>query len=337
MAQQTRKPIVVLGAGSWGTALALLLERTGNPVRLWSYDSEQANVLNTLRENPAYLPGIHLPESILISDNLHQLLDGVEDVFIVVPSFAFLDTVIQLKEIVPTGLRIIWGTKGIDPKTHQLLGDVVKNSYGADTPMALISGPSFAKEVARGLPTAVSLAGNNEVFNRDMIARMHSDMFRVYLNADFVGLELCGVVKNILAIAVGVSDGVGFGANARSALMTRGLAEMRRLCLALGGHEHTLLSLAGVGDLILTCTDDQSRNRRFGLLLGRGHSTHTAQQEIGQAIEGYSNTKQVYYLAHKHHVDMPIVDCLYRVMYEAADIKEQVTILMNRDPRTESI
>lgn len=335
MKLQTRKPILVLGAGSWGTALALLLDRTGNDVRLWSYDALQVKDFNTLHENPRYLPGITIPKSIVVSDDLQALLAGVEDILIVVPSFAFLETLQRVKEIVPQGLRIAWGTKGIDPNTHQLLGHVVQQHYHPDTSMAVISGPSFAKEVAIGLPTAVSLAGNDESFNHDMIARMHSDMFRVYHNVDFVGLELCGVVKNILAIAIGVSDGVGFGANARSALMTRGLAEMRRLCLALGGKEQTLMSLAGIGDLVLTCTDDQSRNRRFGLLLGRERNIETAKREIGQAIEGYSNTKQLYHLAHQHGVDMPIVDCLYRVVYEDADIKEQVSILMGRDPRAE--
>lgn len=330
-----RKPILVLGAGSWGTALALLLERTGNEVRLWSYDTEQARELNTLRENPPYLPGIALPESMRISADLEAMLDGVEDLLVVVPSSAFHETLSKVKAIKPKGLRIAWGTKGIDPKTHLLLGDVVQSVYGANTPMAALSGPSFAKEVALGLPTAISLAGNDDAFNEDLIARMHSDMFRVYLNSDLIGVELCGVIKNILAIAIGISDGVGFGANARSALMTRGLAEMRRLCLALGGQEQTLMSLAGIGDLVLTCTDDQSRNRRFGLLLGRERSVESAMREIGQAVEGYSNTKQLHYLMHEHDIDMPIADCLYRVMYEDANIREQVAVLMGRDARSE--
>jgi len=233
--KQTHKPILVLGAGSWGTALALLLNRTGNDVRLWSYDEKQVELLNTLHENPAYLPGVAIPESIRISDNLEEQLDGVDDILIVVPSFAFYETLMKVKAIKPTGLRIAWGTKGIDPKTHKLLGDVVRAHYDPATSVAVLSGPSFAKEVAVSLPTAVSLAGNDDAFNDSLVARMHSDMFRVYVNSDFIGLELCGVVKNILAIAIGVSDGVGFGANARSALLTRGLAEMRRLCLALGG------------------------------------------------------------------------------------------------------
>lgn len=334
--QQTPKPILVMGAGSWGTALALLLDRNNNPVRLWSYDKRQAETINTLHENPSYLPGIAIPERIRVSNDLASLLEGVDDVLIVVPSFAFLDTLKLLKQHRPTGLRIAWGTKGIDPESHQLLGDVVSEYYGAKTPMAIISGPSFAKEVALALPTAVSIAGNNDTFNQDLIERMHSAMFRVYHNPDFIGVELCGVVKNILAIGVGISDGVGFGANARSALMTRGLAEMRRLCLALGGQEQTLMSLAGVGDLILTCTDDQSRNRRFGFALGRERNIETAKREIGQAIEGYSNSKQLYHLARHHDIDMPIVDGLYQILYEDADIRQQVQLLMGRDPRSET-
>lgn len=335
MQQTPKKPIVVLGAGSWGTALALLLDRNNNAVRLWSHDPQQVEVICTQRENPAYLPGIPIPNSIEVSDDLAALMDGVDDVLVVVPSYAFLETLNRLRAIRPHGLRIVWGTKGIEPESHQLLGDVVSQHYGPETPMAVISGPSFAKEVALAQPTAVSVAGNNEVFTQDLIQRMHSAMFRVYNNPDFIGLELCGVVKNILAIGVGISDGVGFGANARSALMTRGLAEMRRLCLALGGQEQTLMSLAGVGDLILTCTDDQSRNRRFGFALGRARDIEAAKQEIGQAIEGYSNSKQLYHLAHRHNIEMPIVDCLYRILYEGADIQEQAQILMGRDPNIE--
>ncbi|PHQ81492.1 MAG: glycerol-3-phosphate dehydrogenase [Coxiella sp. (in: Bacteria)] len=242
--QQTHnKPILVLGAGSWGTALALLLFRNGNTVRLWSYDPQQVAQLNTLHENPAYLPGIELPPDLFISNDLEALLDGVDDVLIVVPSCGFSDAVKQLKAIRPEGLRIAWGTKGLDPDTHQMLSDVVREIYHPDVSLAVISGPSFAKEVALLMPTGLSLAGNDDAFNSDLIDRLHSPMFRVYLNPDLIGVELCGVVKNVLAITVGISDGIGLGANARSAIITRGLAEMSRLCSALGGQEQTLMSL----------------------------------------------------------------------------------------------
>ena len=330
-------PLLILGAGSWGTALTLLLHANGVPVRLWSHDAKQVALMNTLHENPAYLPNSHLPEDLLISNDLAQLLDGVNDVFIVVPSIAFLEVVLQLKSLRPHGLRIAWGTKGLEPHSYLMLHDVIAQHYGEDTPVAVLSGPSFAKEVACGLPTAVSLAGNNAAFNHSLIERFHNKSFRVYLNHDLAGIELCGVVKNALAIMVGMSDGLGFGANARSALMTRGLSEMSRLCLAVGGKAQTLMSLAGVGDLILTCTDDQSRNRRFGLALAKSGDVITAIKDIGQAIEGYSNAKQLYQLAKQHHVDMPIVDCLYRILYEGADVKEQALLLMERSPKDEQL
>ncbi len=333
--QQTLKSILVLGAGSWGTALAILLEKNGNPTRLWSYDAAQADMLNTTRENSRFLPGIKIPEGIIISNNLNTLMQGVDDILIVVPSFAFSETLKKLKAIRPTGLRIAWGTKGLEPTTHHMLHDVVADIFSADIPMAVLSGPSFAKEVARSLPTAVSLAGNNDQFNQDLLARFHSGTFRVYLNKDITGVELCGVVKNVLAIAVGISDGIGFGANTRSVLITRGLAEMKNLCLAVGGDAKTLMSLAGIGDLVLTCTDDQSRNRRFGLALGRNLNIAAAQQEIGQAIEGYSNAQQLYELAKQYQVDMPIVKSLYNILYNSADIKEEVLTLMSRDPKME--
>jgi glycerol-3-phosphate dehydrogenase (NAD(P)+) len=333
--QEKHNPLLVLGAGSWGTALALLLHGNGVPVRLWTYDLQQAEQLNTLHENRDYLPGIALPQDMPISNDLEKLLQGIDDVLIVVPSTAFLETVLRLKSLRPHGLRIAWGTKGLDPHSNLMLHDVVACHYGRDTPVAVLSGPSFAKEVALSLPTAVSLAGNDAAFNRSLIERLHGQSFRVYLNADLVGVELCGVVKNALAIVVGMSDGIGFGVNARSALITRGLAEMSRLCLAVGGQAQTLMSLAGIGDLVLTCTDDQSRNRRFGLALAKSHDVKTAIKDIGQAVEGYSNARQLYELAQQHHVDMPIVECLYRILYEGADVKEQALLLMERSPKDE--
>lgn len=335
MSIHTQDPILVLGAGSWGTALALLLHANGVPVRLWSHDKNQVTLMNELHENTAYLPHILLPQDLPISHHLAELLEGISDVLIVVPSSAFLEVILQLKSLRPQGLRIAWGTKGFDPHSHLMLHDVVAQYYGEHTPVAVLSGPSFAKEVARLLPTAISLAGNDEAFNQSLIKRLHSSTFRVYLNDDLVGIELCGIVKNALAIMVGMSDGLEFGANARSALMTRGLSEMSRLCLAVGGRAETLMSLAGVGDLILTCTDDQSRNRRFGLALAKSHDVAVAIKSIGQAIEGYSNAKQLYLLAQHHQVNMPIVECLYRILYEGANVREQAMLLMARNPKDE--
>jgi glycerol-3-phosphate dehydrogenase (NAD(P)+) len=333
--RQTHKPILVLGAGSWGSALALLLHRQGVPVRWWTNALEQAQQVNTLHENPVYLPGVDIPHDLVLSDDLPALLDGIEDVLIVVPSFAFYETLLRLKSIRPQGLRLAWATKGLEPNKRELLHDVVASVYGADAPMAVISGPSFAKEVAVACPTAVSIACNNDDFLADLMQRMHSAFFRMYQNTDLTGVELCGVVKNVMAIGVGICDGLGLGANTRCALITRGLAEMTRLCVAVGGQAETAMSLAGVGDLILTCTDNQSRNRRFGLALGQGKSIESAQQTIGQAIEGYANAQQLFDLAEKFEVDAPIIRCLFDILYRNAPIQEQVAILMGRDARVE--
>lgn len=324
-----------MGAGSWGTALALLLHRHGIPVVWWTHNEAQAQTINATHENKSYLPGVELPSGLILSSDLVGCLDGVDDVLIVVPSVAFLETINRLKQLRPNNLRLVWGTKGLDVDSHHLLHEVVSHLYGPETSMAVISGPSFAKEVAVGVPTAVSLACNDPDFAADLVAMFHGSTFRVYANPDLTGVELCGVVKNVLAIGVGICDGFNLGANTRSALITRGLAEMTRLCLALGGQSQTAMSLAGVGDVILTCTDNQSRNRRFGLMLGQGISADEAKAMIGQAIEGYANARQLYELAQQHEVDTPIINATYRILYEGALIQTQVDILMGRDSKTE--
>ena len=332
--QPTHKPLLVMGAGSWGTALAMLAHRHGNPVRWWTFDEAQAASVNAAGENTPYLPELPLPDDLRLSTDLPALLEGVDDVLIVVPSFAFTSTLELLKSLRPTGLRLAWGTKGLDRETHALLHDVVSSVYG-DTPMAVISGPSFAREVALEYPTAVSLASNDTDFADSLVSRFHGTSFRLYVNSDLTGVELCGVVKNVLAIGVGMCDGLGFGANTRCALITRGLAEMERLCNALGGQSQTAMSLAGVGDTILTCTDNQSRNRRFGLALGQGKSIDETKDSIGQAIEGYFNAQQLYDLARQYGVETPIIDCIYRVLYAGAPVAEQVDALMGRGAKSE--
>lgn len=331
--QPTTDPIAVLGAGSWGTALAILLARNGVPTRLWSYDAAQVAAMLATRRNVPYLPDHPLDASMQITADLAACVSGVNDILVVVPSAGFRDTIAALPPLL-TNPRIVWGTKGLDPN-QQMLHEVVAEFFSEKTPMAALSGPSFAKEVASDLPTAVSVATNNRPFAESLVARFHNPRFRVYINDDLTGVELCGVVKNILAIAVGMCDGLGFGANARCALITRGLAEMLRLMLALGGKPETLMHLAGVGDTILTCTDNQSRNRRFGLAVAKELDVAKAQADIGQAVEGYRNTKQVHTLAAKHQVDMPIVSSLYGILYEGKDITEQVTALLERSPKVE--
>jgi len=213
---------------------------------------------------------------------------------------------------------------------------VVEDILGKSLSIAVMAGPSYAKEVAVGLPTAVSLASNDQIFERDLIQRLHNKFFRVYQNKDMIGIELCGAVKNVLAIAAGINDGMKLGTNARCAMITRGLAEMGRLCEAMGGHRETLMGLAGVGDLILTCSDNQSRNRRFGLALGEGADPKAAEKAIGQAVEGLYNAKQVYELAQKHNVEMPIVTQVYRILNDNLDPRDAVNELLERTPGSES-
>lgn len=324
------EPIAVIGAGSWGTALALLLARNGNPVRLWGNEPERQRAMQVDRVNARYLPGEVFPENLRVDLTLEACVEGVEDVLVVVPSHAFRSVLQQLKPLVSPSVRIVWGSKGLDPQTKHVLYDVVQAVFSDQTPAVVLAGPSFAAEVAAGLPTAVSVAGNNPEFLQDCIDRFHNDRFRLYVNDDMLGVQLCGALKNILAIAVGIADGLSLGANARAALITRGLAEMTRLNLALGGQERTLMGLAGIGDLVLTCTDNQSRNRRFGLALGQGLDAETAKQHIGQEIEGATNTQQVYALAHSLNVEMPITENVYRILHEGAAPMDVLAELLSR-------
>lgn len=329
-------PITILGAGSWGTALALLLARNGNRVHLWGYDSKEMESLQKHRENQQYLPGFSFPDNLHIYTDLAASIDGVNDVFIAVPSHAFRSVLQQLKSVTSDSVRIAWGTKGLDPDAGELLHKLVINVFQRKMKIAVLSGPSFAEEVAAGKPTAVSLAGNDKAFLQTLVDRFHNDYFRIYLNRDIIGVELCGAIKNVLAIAVGIADGLQLGANARCALITRGLAEMSRLCVALGGKRETLMGLCGVGDLVLTCTDDQSRNRRFGLAIGRGETIEQAKAQIGQAVEGEKNTRQIYQLAKKQNIEMPITEQVYAIIYQQHSPRDVLKTLLERKPAFES-
>lgn len=322
----SQSPIAVLGAGAWGTALAVLLARNGQAVRLWDHD---ANRLTLMQNDRAWL-GVTFPDSLHIETQLEKAVHTVSDVCLVVPSFAFRSVLTKLKTLLPTTARFVWGTKGLDPETQRFLHELVFEIFSRETPVAVLSGPSFAKEVMLNLPTAVSLAGNNAAFSDSLVQRFHNGNFRVYTNTDLVGVQLCGVVKNVLAIAVGISDGMGFGANTRCALITRGLAELSRLCVALGGLPKTMLSLAGVGDLVLTCTDNQSRNRRFGLAVGKGLSAEHALKEIGESVEGYYNAKQLCTLSKKNQVSMPIAEQVYAILYENRSPQAVLSELLSR-------
>jgi glycerol-3-phosphate dehydrogenase (NAD(P)+) len=335
MTAETAAPILVIGAGSWGTALAILLADNGNPVLLWGNEPAQLEVLARSRQNAAYLPGIPFPERLEIAPEIAPALARARDVLIAAPSTAFRSVVRMIAAHRPGDVRLAWGTKGLEPGRSRLLHELIGEECPGNPPLAVISGPTFAAEVARGLPTAVTVAANDAEFAADLSRRLHNDRFRVYTSTDIVGVEIGGAVKNVLAIAAGIADGLGFGANTRAALVTRGLTEIMRLGVALGGRRETFMGLAGLGDLVLTCTDDQSRNRRLGLALGRGASIAQASADIGQVIEGVKTAREVAALARARAIDMPIVIEVYRVLHEGKDPRAAVKALFGREQKAE--
>jgi glycerol-3-phosphate dehydrogenase (NAD(P)+) len=257
------------------------------------------------------------------------------DILVAVPSSAFRSTLENISPLLRADARVFWATKGLEQGSNKLLHQVARDTLGSRFPTAVVSGPSFAAEVARGLPTAVTVASANAEFARDIARNLHNRTFRAYTSDDVVGVELGGALKNVLAIAAGISDGLGFGANARAALVTRGLVEMVRLGVVLGGRRDTLMGLSGLGDLILTCTDNQSRNRRMGLALGQGKTLEQAFAEIKQVVEGVQTAREIYELAKSHAVDMPIVAQVYAVIYEGLPPRDAVQALMEREPKAE--
>jgi glycerol-3-phosphate dehydrogenase (NAD(P)+) len=329
------KPIAILGAGSWGTALALYLARLGQTVWLWTHEPSRVVTMNADQANNRYLPGHPFPANLHVTHDLVEAVDDNHDILIAVPSAGFRDILFALKPLMTPSKRIVWATKGLDLETGQLLHDMLHETLGRSTISAVLSGPSFAREVAAGLPTAVVVAGENTDFADDIIQRFNSPLFRVYRSKDMTGVEIGGVVKNVLAIAVGISDGMQLGANARSALITRGLAEMIRLGTAAGGQYETFTGLAGLGDLVLTCTDNLSRNRRFGLALGAGKSIPEAEREIGQVIEGKRNAELVAALAKKLGVEMPISETVWEILQEKLTVKTAMQQLLSRSPKQE--
>ena len=330
--------ISVLGAGSYGTALAILLARNGHKTLLWGHDPKQIERLKQDRENQAFLPGNPFPDNLHPETDLKSVIQASRDLLLVVPSFAFADVLKNAHPHFREDTRLAWATKGLEAETGRLLQDVAKEQLGSSHSLAVLSGPTFAKEIAKGMPTAIAVAGNDAQFAQDLAQLLHCPKrFRVYRNHDFIGLQLGGAVKNVIAIAAGLSDGMGYGANARTALITRGLAELCRLGQALGAETATFMGMSGLGDLVLTCTDNQSRNRRFGLALGEGKSIQQAEASIGgQVVEGYRNTKEVHLLAQRMGVEMPITEQLFKVLYEGKSAAIASMELLSRAPKEES-
>lgn len=326
--------LTVLGGGSWGTALAILLSNNGHPPLLWARDSAQAKQMADERCNRRYLPGVLFPPLLRTTAKLDEALGSTRDLLVVVPSHAFRDLLSEVARIRPSGLRIAWATKGLEPGTGRFLSEVCTELMGA-CPQAVLSGPTFAAEIARGLPAAITLASNDEAFAQSLLRQFHAENFRVYSSQDLIGVQVGGAVKNVLALAAGVADGLGFGANTRAALIARGLSEMMRFGVAVGAKRETLMGLAGLGDLVLTCTDDQSRNRRAGLVLGKGGTMDQAQQSIGQVIEGFRTTAEVMRVAQKHNLEMPITEQVWRLLKGEVTASEAVEALMSRAPSAE--
>ncbi len=327
--------IAVLGAGSWGTALAILLSRNGHKVRLWGHLKTEIEPLQQDRENRQYLPGIPLPKLLQPVTDLSEAVAGADELLVVVPSHAFRQALEAVKPLIATNTPVNWATKGLEPKTRKLLHQVAQDVLG-DRPVAVISGPTFAKEVAAGLPTAITVASPSEAHAQRFASYLNSDCFRAYTSSDIIGVQIGGGAKNVLAIAAGIADGLGFGANTRAALITRGLAEIMRLGQAMGGKPETFMGLAGLGDLALTCTDNQSRNRRMGLALARGLTIEEARREIGQEVEGVGTAQEVFEKAKELAVEMPITEQVYRILYEGLDPKEAVQRLLSREIKAEN-
>jgi glycerol-3-phosphate dehydrogenase (NAD(P)+) len=334
MPSAPQEPMAVIGAGSWGTALAIQLARTGHPTYLWGRDLAQLDAMRRARCNERYLPDAAFPETLEIALDLSQALDRGRDALIAVPSHAFRTTLELVGSNLSGDTRIAWATKGFEISTGLLPHQVASEVLG-DRPGAVLSGPTFAKEVGAGLPTAMTVASRDDVFAKALASRLSGPNFRAYMQSDIMGVEVGGAVKNVIAIGSGIADGMGFGANTRVALITRGLAEMMRLGVKLGATRETFMGLAGLGDLVLTCTDDQSRNRRLGLALGRGHSMQEAQGGIHQVVEGVLASRAVCAVAARQSVEMPICREIFRIMHENKPVREAVQELMRRELRSE--
>lgn len=321
---------VVLGAGSWGTALAIQLARVALPTLLWGRDAGHLAELTRDRRNVRYLPDARFPEQLRIEPDVQAALRASRDVIVAVPSHALRG---MLQEIAPhlrSDARVAWATKGFELSTGLLPHQVAHEVLGESIPCAVISGPTFAREVGAGLPTAMTIASSDATFASELALRFSGENFRAYTSIDVTGVEVGGAIKNVMAIGAGISDGLGFGANTRIALIARGLVEMTRLGVALGARKETFMGLAGLGDLVLTCTDNQSRNRRFGLALASGEKVEAAQKTIGQVVEGVLAARAVREVAERAGVEMPICEQVYRVVYEGVAPKDAVKELMSR-------
>ncbi|MHB1512226.1 MAG: NAD(P)H-dependent glycerol-3-phosphate dehydrogenase [Acidiferrobacter sp.] len=327
--------IGVLGAGVWGTALAIVLARLGRRVLLWGSDEARMARLAHERVHTSALPGIRFPDGLEIESDLKRVCQTADGLLLAVPSGAFRTVLRAVGPLCDDQTTLAWATKGLESGSHKRLSEI-HAEIRPGRPATVLTGPSFAREVAAGLPTALTVASDDPATAETVASWLRGERLRIYTSDDVIGAEIGGAVKNVLAIAAGISDGLGFGANARAALITRGLAELLRLGIAVGGRSETLMGLSGVGDLVLTCTDDLSRNRRVGLALARGRSLGDIIGELGQAVEGVASAREVYALARASHIDMPITEQVYQVLFTGRSPEAAVAALLSRDPKTEA-
>jgi glycerol-3-phosphate dehydrogenase (NAD(P)+) len=327
--------IAVIGAGSWGTALAVLLAKNGHQVNLWVYEREDYQAIRKERENTRYLPGVPIPSNVDVYSDLKQAVQDRKLILLAVPAQAVRENARNISPFTGENPIIINAAKGLEEKTHKRLSQVI----GEEIPHArivVLSGPSHAEEVGRDIPTTVACSSEDMAAAEQVQDLFMNPSFRVYTNPDLIGVETGGALKNIIALAAGISDGLGYGDNTKAALMTRGVYEIARLGQALGASALTFAGLTGIGDLIVTCTSMHSRNRRAGILIGQGRAVKEALSEIGMVVEGAATCKAAYELAQSLNVEMPITEQLYRILYEGKEAAAAVNELMLRDKTHES-
>ena len=325
----------VVGAGSWGTALAIQAARVGHDVLLWDHDPDRARDTQVSRHNARYLPGIEFPPSLTVTGNMAEALLGAEVCIEAVPSTAIREVAVALGQHLGRTCVVVCATKGIEVDSLYTMDEILSRLLPPRQPLVTLGGPSFAREVAAGMPTAVVVASHDAVANHAAAEALHGGYFRVYDTDDVVGVELGAALKNVMAIACGVSDGAGLGTNARAALITRGLAEISRIAIKLGANPLTMMGLAGLGDLVLTCTGDLSRNRRVGLGLGKGRALREILEELGQVAEGVVTARSAWQLARRELVEMPITEQVYSMLYEDKPVGEVLRDLAGRGRRAE--
>lgn len=327
--------IGVIGAGSWGTALAILLHDNGHRVTLWSHRKEEAERIQNTRINESKLSGIHIPEEITVTSDLAQAVTGKKVCVVAVPSACVRETALRMKPYVVPGTMVISASKGIEEATLDTMTDILEEVLPGAS-VSVLSGPSHAEEVAKGLPTTCVIGSRREETARYLQKLFMSPCFRVYISSDMTGIELGGALKNVIALAAGIADGMGYGDNVKAALITRGMVEIARLGMKMGGHPETFSGLTGIGDLIVTCASMHSRNRRAGILMGQGYSAGEAMQKVNMVVEGVYSAKAAKKLAEKYGTELPIIEQVNQILFDGKDPKTAVSELMLRDSKIES-